>query len=76
MTIEGGPLKYGKMLRFTKMNGAGNDFVMIDNRAGGLLRAVREQNRWSTGEDLVSNASRTNSRRIARRIGHLANERT
>ena len=22
------------MLRFTKMNGAGNDFVLIDNRAG------------------------------------------
>src|SRR5919109_366614 len=22
------------MLRFTKMNGAGNDFVMVDNRAG------------------------------------------
>src|SRR6266571_1485437 len=25
-----------KMLRFTKMNGAGNDFVMIDNRAGNV----------------------------------------
>ena len=24
------------MLRFTKMNGAGNDFVMLDNRAGNL----------------------------------------
>ncbi len=24
------------MLRFTKMNGAGNDFVMLDNRAGGI----------------------------------------
>src|SRR5918997_1356885 len=23
-------------LHFTKMNGAGNDFVMLDNRAGGL----------------------------------------
>jgi len=22
------------MLRFTKMNGAGNDFILIDNRAG------------------------------------------
>src|SRR5881227_1862994 len=25
-----------RMLRFTKMNGAGNDFVLIDNRAGDL----------------------------------------
>ena len=29
------------MLRFTKMNGAGNDFILIDNRAGDvhLLRS-------------------------------------
>jgi diaminopimelate epimerase len=30
------------MLRFTKMNGAGNDFVMLDNRGGGL-RLASEQ---------------------------------
>ncbi len=30
------------MLRFTKMNGAGNDFVMLDNRAGDI-RLSREQ---------------------------------
>src|SRR3954447_19900927 len=24
------------MLRFTKMNGAGNDFVLLDNRSGGI----------------------------------------
>ncbi len=30
------------MLRFTKMNGAGNDFVLLDNRAGDLA-LTREQ---------------------------------
>jgi diaminopimelate epimerase len=30
------------MLRFTKMNGAGNDFVMLDNRAGELRLAPGE----------------------------------
>ena len=30
------------MLRFTKMNGAGNDFVMIDNRAGEVQLAPEE----------------------------------
>src|SRR6476619_2990393 len=28
-----------RMLRFTKMNGAGNDFVMLDNRIGDLRLA-------------------------------------
>ncbi len=31
-----------RMLRFTKMNGAGNDFVLLDNRAGALV-LTREQ---------------------------------
>jgi diaminopimelate epimerase len=30
------------MLRFTKMNGAGNDFIMIDNRAGDLRLAAEQ----------------------------------
>jgi diaminopimelate epimerase len=30
------------MLRFTKMNGAGNDFVMLDNRAGNLQLAPEQ----------------------------------
>ncbi len=30
------------MLRFTKMNGAGNDFVLIDNRAGDIRLAAQQ----------------------------------
>ena len=30
------------VLRFTKMNGAGNDFVLLDNRAGNLQLAAAE----------------------------------
>jgi diaminopimelate epimerase len=35
-------LTTNQMLRFTKMNGAGNDFVLLDNRMGGL-DLTREQ---------------------------------
>jgi diaminopimelate epimerase len=30
------------MLRFSKMNGAGNDFVLIDNRVGDLQLAPEQ----------------------------------
>src|SRR4029078_13313384 len=33
------------MLRFTKMNGAGNDFVMLDNRLGDLQLAADQISR-------------------------------
>jgi diaminopimelate epimerase len=33
-SFAGGGMLNGNMLRFTKMNGAGNDFILIDNRAG------------------------------------------
>src|SRR6201982_4113091 len=34
MTRSGPAATISIMLRFTKMNGAGNDFILIDNRAG------------------------------------------
>src|ERR1700716_4296725 len=33
------------MLRFTKMNGAGNDFVMLDNRAGDIELSAEQVSR-------------------------------
>src|SRR6266704_3921184 len=33
------------MLRFTKMNGAGNDFVMLDNRAGDIQLSPQQISR-------------------------------
>lgn len=35
-------LTSNQMLRFTKMNGAGNDFVLLDNRAGEIALAREE----------------------------------
>jgi len=35
----------GIMLRFTKMNGAGNDFVMLDNRAGDIELSAEQVSR-------------------------------
>jgi diaminopimelate epimerase len=36
MTTKKPPLKSSLMLRFTKMNGAGNDFILFDNRTGDI----------------------------------------
>ena len=44
------------MLRFTKMNGAGNDFVMLDNRAGELCAHPR------TNRALLRSPSRRRAR--------------
>ncbi|NBV85551.1 MAG: diaminopimelate epimerase [Verrucomicrobia bacterium] len=51
------------MLNFTKMNGAGNDFVMLDNRSGGYFNA-------DGGEaDMCGNGARCFSRFGARLLG-------
>ena len=39
LAFEADCVRRKRMLRFTKMNGAGNDFVLIDNRAGDLQLA-------------------------------------
>src|SRR5256885_4731814 len=36
MTTDTATAKIRVMLRFTKMNGAGNDFILVDNRAGDI----------------------------------------
>ncbi|MFL6499222.1 MAG: diaminopimelate epimerase [Candidatus Udaeobacter sp.] len=36
MTTKKPPLQSSLMLRFTKMNGAGNDFILLDNRTGDI----------------------------------------
>ena len=36
MTTKKPPLQSSLMLRFTKMNGAGNDFILFDNRTGDI----------------------------------------
>src|SRR5207237_429163 len=40
MTTDTATAKIRVMLRFTKLNGAGNDFILVDNRAGDINLAA------------------------------------
>src|SRR5262245_23597712 len=50
----------GSMLSFTKMNGAGNDFVMVDNREGKIalskeqIAALCDRHRGIGGDGLLA----------------------